>query len=207
MTQAKQIQGKELSYNNIADSDTALECVRQFDSAGCVIVKHANPCGAARAGTHRRSVCTSLSHRSRLRLRRRHCVQSRIGCGDGPRDRRPAIRRSDSCADRVGRGAGGVVGKGQRARAASRRVDVSRDATARIQKRCRRSLGADTRQRRDPRPGTARGDEARSNARRARRSDLRLAGREICQIQWHRLRQGQGDGGHRRRADEPRGQQ
>ncbi len=47
VTQAKQIQGKELSYNNIADSDTALECVRQFDTAGCVIVKHANPCGAA----------------------------------------------------------------------------------------------------------------------------------------------------------------
>ena len=50
MTQAAQIQGKELSYNNIADGDTALECVRQFDTAGCVIVKHANPCGAARAG-------------------------------------------------------------------------------------------------------------------------------------------------------------
>jgi phosphoribosylaminoimidazolecarboxamide formyltransferase/IMP cyclohydrolase len=51
VTQAKQIQGKELSYNNIADADTALECVRQFDTAGCVIVKHANPCGAAGAST------------------------------------------------------------------------------------------------------------------------------------------------------------
>jgi len=51
VTQARQIQGRELSYNNIADSDTALECVRQFDTAGCVIVKHANPCGAARAST------------------------------------------------------------------------------------------------------------------------------------------------------------
>jgi phosphoribosylaminoimidazolecarboxamide formyltransferase / IMP cyclohydrolase len=51
ITQARQIQGKELSYNNIADSDTALECVRQFDSAACVIVKHANPCGVARAVT------------------------------------------------------------------------------------------------------------------------------------------------------------
>ncbi len=48
VTQAARIQGKELSYNNIADADTALECVRQFDSAACVIVKHANPCGAAR---------------------------------------------------------------------------------------------------------------------------------------------------------------
>jgi phosphoribosylaminoimidazolecarboxamide formyltransferase / IMP cyclohydrolase len=48
-TQARQIQGKELSYNNIVDSDTALECVRQFDFPACVIVKHANPCGVARA--------------------------------------------------------------------------------------------------------------------------------------------------------------
>jgi phosphoribosylaminoimidazolecarboxamide formyltransferase / IMP cyclohydrolase len=49
VTQAEQIQGKELSYNNIADSDTALECVRQFEGPSCVIVKHANPCGVARA--------------------------------------------------------------------------------------------------------------------------------------------------------------
>jgi phosphoribosylaminoimidazolecarboxamide formyltransferase/IMP cyclohydrolase len=47
VTQARQLQGKELSYNNIADSDTALECVRQFDLPACVIVKHANPCGVA----------------------------------------------------------------------------------------------------------------------------------------------------------------
>jgi phosphoribosylaminoimidazolecarboxamide formyltransferase / IMP cyclohydrolase len=45
---ARQIQGKELSYNNIADADAALECVKQFDAApACVIVKHANPCGVA----------------------------------------------------------------------------------------------------------------------------------------------------------------
>ncbi len=49
VTAARQIQGKELSYNNIADSDTALECVRQFVRPGCVIVKHANPCGVALA--------------------------------------------------------------------------------------------------------------------------------------------------------------
>jgi phosphoribosylaminoimidazolecarboxamide formyltransferase/IMP cyclohydrolase len=44
---AKQLQGKELSYNNIADTDAALECVKQFDQPACVIVKHANPCGVA----------------------------------------------------------------------------------------------------------------------------------------------------------------
>ena len=46
-----QIQGKELSYNNIADTDAALECVKQYDEPACVIVKHANPCGVAIAGT------------------------------------------------------------------------------------------------------------------------------------------------------------
>ncbi len=44
---AKQLQGKELSYNNIADADAAWECVKSFTDAACVIVKHANPCGVA----------------------------------------------------------------------------------------------------------------------------------------------------------------
>lgn len=44
---SKQIQGKELSYNNVADTDAALECVKCFEEPACVIVKHANPCGVA----------------------------------------------------------------------------------------------------------------------------------------------------------------
>jgi phosphoribosylaminoimidazolecarboxamide formyltransferase/IMP cyclohydrolase len=44
---AVQLQGKELSYNNIADADAAWECVKSFDESACVIVKHANPCGVA----------------------------------------------------------------------------------------------------------------------------------------------------------------
>jgi phosphoribosylaminoimidazolecarboxamide formyltransferase/IMP cyclohydrolase len=44
---AQQLQGKALSYNNVADGDTAFECVRQFAEPACVIVKHANPCGVA----------------------------------------------------------------------------------------------------------------------------------------------------------------
>ena len=44
---SQQLQGKELSYNNIADTDAALECVKQFAEPACVIVKHANPCGVA----------------------------------------------------------------------------------------------------------------------------------------------------------------
>ena len=44
---ARFLQGKELSYNNLADADAALECVKAFDAPACVIVKHANPCGVA----------------------------------------------------------------------------------------------------------------------------------------------------------------
>ena len=48
---AKQLHGKDLSFNNVADTDSALETVKQFDAPACVIVKHANPCGVAVAAT------------------------------------------------------------------------------------------------------------------------------------------------------------
>ncbi|AGH80308.1 phosphoribosylaminoimidazolecarboxamide formyltransferase/IMP cyclohydrolase [Psychromonas sp. CNPT3] len=48
---ATQLQGKALSYNNIADTDAALSCVKEFIEPACVIVKHANPCGVAMAGS------------------------------------------------------------------------------------------------------------------------------------------------------------
>jgi phosphoribosylaminoimidazolecarboxamide formyltransferase/IMP cyclohydrolase len=51
LASAKQLQGKELSYNNIADADAAWECVRSFDVPACVIIKHANPCGVAVGAT------------------------------------------------------------------------------------------------------------------------------------------------------------
>jgi phosphoribosylaminoimidazolecarboxamide formyltransferase/IMP cyclohydrolase len=47
----RQLQGKELSYNNVADADAAWECVKSFEEPACVIVKHANPCGVAVADT------------------------------------------------------------------------------------------------------------------------------------------------------------
>ena len=48
---ARQLQGKALSFNNVADTDAALECVKAFEEPACVIVKHANPCGVATAVT------------------------------------------------------------------------------------------------------------------------------------------------------------
>ncbi|URJ25030.1 bifunctional phosphoribosylaminoimidazolecarboxamide formyltransferase/IMP cyclohydrolase [Candidatus Blochmannia ocreatus (nom. nud.)] len=51
VTTTRQLQGKPLSYNNIIDVDTALECVKLFDQPTCVIIKHANPCGVATSDT------------------------------------------------------------------------------------------------------------------------------------------------------------
>ncbi len=51
LAQWTQIQGKELSFNNIADADAAWECVKAFEACACVIVKHANPCGVAIGAT------------------------------------------------------------------------------------------------------------------------------------------------------------
>ena len=47
ISSAEQLQGKALSFNNVADTDAALECVKTFEEPACVIVKHANPCGVA----------------------------------------------------------------------------------------------------------------------------------------------------------------
>ena len=58
MGTAQLLQGKPLSYNNVADGDTAFECVRQFDVPACVIVKHANPCGVAVAS----DILTAYEH-------------------------------------------------------------------------------------------------------------------------------------------------
>jgi phosphoribosylaminoimidazolecarboxamide formyltransferase/IMP cyclohydrolase len=62
--QARQLQGKELSYNNINDADAALDCVQEFDAAeaaACVIVKHANPCGVALAASPLRAYLKALA--------------------------------------------------------------------------------------------------------------------------------------------------
>ncbi|WP_434353812.1 bifunctional phosphoribosylaminoimidazolecarboxamide formyltransferase/IMP cyclohydrolase [Psychrobacter sp. HD31] len=58
---AKQLQGKALSYNNIADTDAALECVKSFADPACVIVKHANPCGVAINDNQKAAYTTAFS--------------------------------------------------------------------------------------------------------------------------------------------------
>ena len=70
---ARQVQGKQLSYNNINDTDAAYECVAEFDAArtaACVIVKHANPCGVAEGASLDRGLSQGARLRSRIRVRR-----------------------------------------------------------------------------------------------------------------------------------------
>jgi phosphoribosylaminoimidazolecarboxamide formyltransferase / IMP cyclohydrolase len=57
----RQIQGKELSYNNLADADAAWECVKNFEGVACVIVKHANPCGVALGDSAEKAYRRALS--------------------------------------------------------------------------------------------------------------------------------------------------
>ena len=72
---ARQAQGKQLSYNNINDTDAAYECVAEFDparTAACAIIKHANPCGVAEDDSLRRRLSQGAGLRSGLGFRR-HC--------------------------------------------------------------------------------------------------------------------------------------
>ncbi len=93
----RQLQGKELSYNNIADSDAAWECVKTFAEPACVIVKHANPCGVAIAASPRRRLPQRLRDRSDVGVRRHHRVQP-AGRRADARGGRRAVRRG---ADRA----------------------------------------------------------------------------------------------------------
>ena len=80
-----QLQGKELSYNNIADADAAWECVKTFELPACVIIKHANPCGVATADTPLGAYERAFATDPDLRLRRHHRLQPRAGWCRQPR--------------------------------------------------------------------------------------------------------------------------
>ena len=67
---AVQVQGKELSYNNLNDTDAAFECVAEFDAPTVAIVKHANPCGVAERGDTGGGVGQRAALRSGFGVRR-----------------------------------------------------------------------------------------------------------------------------------------
>jgi AICARFT/IMPCHase bienzyme/MGS-like domain len=180
-----QLQGKELSFNNIADADAAWECVKSFgndnaagdpDSAACVIVKHANPCGVALGASPAEAYSKALQ----------------------------TDPTSAFGADRAGHHCGSprrLLREAERAPAGS--ADLARHQCARLQARGRRPAAADAgRQERDARR-VARGDETRAHARADGRPDVRLEGGQVREEQCHRLLRRRHDAGRGRRPDEP----
>ncbi len=82
---AEQLQGKELSYNNLVDLDAAWQLIQEFDQLACAIIKHTNPCGCAEGATLAGSVPARARSRSDFRLRR--CAGIQSGAGPGSRAR------------------------------------------------------------------------------------------------------------------------
>ncbi len=141
---AHSVQGKELSFNNIADADTAIECVRQFTAPACVIVKHANPCGVAQAAdltlayeaayrtdsvsafggiiafNRELDAATGAQHH-RATVRRGHCGTRGRGRSAGGARSEAGHPRAGSAARGTGCGRGRGRGRGRRDRTAQRR--------------------------------------------------------------------------------------
>ena len=203
---ARQLQGKELSYNNINDTDAAYECIAEFDptrTAACVIVKHANPCGVAEGAdlveAYRKALaCDPTSAfggivarqpHARCRRRARHHRNLHRSDHRARRDRRShrhhrERRRTCGCCSpaacpiraRMGLTAKTVAGG---LLVQSRDNAVVDDMTLKI------------------------GDQARADRRRAARSQIRVPRRQARQVQHHHLCQGSRHRRHRRRPDEP----
>ena len=126
---AQQLQGKTLSYNNIADGDTAFECVRQFAEPACVIVKHANPCGVAVASDTLAAYDQAYKTDPTSAFGGIIAFNRTLTRDDRARDRRAPVRRADHRAgSRRGR-ARDLRAQGERARA--RRPAASRRAALR----------------------------------------------------------------------------
>ena len=95
---ARQVQGKELSYNNINDTDAAFECVAEFDRPAVAIIKHANPCGVAVGDSLLEAYRQGAGLRPGFALWRHRRGKPQARCRDGGRNRQ-AVRRS---GDRAG---------------------------------------------------------------------------------------------------------
>ena len=143
---ASQLQGKDLSYNNIADADTAFECVRQFDQPACVIVKHANPCGVAVAGTLLARVRPRVPHGPDVGVWWHHRLQPRGRCRHRERTARAPVRGSAGGAGPAEyRSARCLRAQGQRARARPRALPGPWDGGSRAAQRSTGGLLAQTR--------------------------------------------------------------
>ena len=203
---ARQVQGKQLSYNNINDTDAAYECVAEFDPArapAVVIVKHANPCGVAEGDSlsdayERALRCDPVSAFGGI-----VALNRTLDAEAAAQDRRD-FYRGDHRAGRDRRG--DRHHRRQEEPPASFGRRPARPARARPEPAHRggRLPRAGPRQRRRRRHGSHGGDAARALEPGAGRPRLRLPGRQARQVERHRLCARRCDRRHRRRPDEPR---
>ena len=117
LASANQHQGKELSYNNIADADAAWECVRQFDGHG---MRHHQARQSLRRGHRRqrqRSLRPGLRYGPHVSFWRHHRIQPPAGCGHGRKYYRPAVPRSPDCTGLRAGSTGGAGGEKECSRA------------------------------------------------------------------------------------------
>ena len=204
---ARQVQGKELSYNNINDADAAFELVSDLpaDAPAVVIIKHANPCGAAVGDDLAEAYEQGAPLRSRLRLWRH-------------RRGEPAARRG-GCARRSPASSPRWSSRRTPTRPRSRSSQESRTCAcsspaawpnagaqaAAHEERRGRAPGAGARQPVALRATCVASSPARAPSEREMGGPaLRLPRRQAREVERHRLRQGRRNGRHRRRADEPR---
>ncbi len=145
---ARQLQGKELSYNNIADTDAALECVKEFaERPACVIVKHANPCGVAEADSLLAAYDRAYLTDTEFGVRRHYRVQPRARRCHRECDRRAPVRRGDHRpVDRKG-GRGGRREEEERPPARLRQLARQGRSSPRLEKGQRWHAGAGRRSR------------------------------------------------------------
>ncbi len=199
---ARQVQGKELSFNNLNDTDAALECVAEFAEPTIVIVKHANPCGVASAAS------LAAAWDAALRCDPVSAFGGIVAANrtlDAEAAERIAaifsevIVAPDADADALR----DPVAQEEPARAADRRPARPGCARPAGAQPGRRPAGADARCRPGERRRAARRDAARAERGRAGRPAVRVPRLQARQVQRHRLRAGRRHGGRRRRADEP----
>ena len=203
---ARQAQGKQLSYNNINDTDAAYECVAEFDparTAACAIIKHANPCGVAEGGEPDRGLSQGAGVRSDLGLRRHRRAQPHARCGRRARHHRDLHRshhraRRHATKPSPSSGRRRICGCSLPAACPirARRGSPQRPSPAALLVQSRDNAVVDD-------MDLKAGDQTRADQCRAARPALRLPRRQARQVEHHRLCQGSGDGRHRRRTDEP----
>ena len=198
------LQGKELSFNNIADADAALECVRQFAVAG-LRDRQARQSLRRRGCRHAaRGLRARLAHRPHFGLRRHHRLQPRARRHHGRGHRRPAVRRGGRGAALQRRGAQRVRRARRTCAARARRSRRAPPARAPSAAASRGGLLVQGRDLGMVDPCRPEGRHpAPSDRGRARRPALRLAGRQVRQVERHRLCAGRRHHRRRRRPDEP----